>query len=150
MTEAATPPRKRSIERIVSRQINFGDAAAKSAFVRQVQALDGIFDVSITKRKRKRSNPQNSYYWAAIIPSVAAGLREAWGESLSADEVHILLKDMFLARSIVNRETGEEIGRVHPSSAVLSVEEFSEYIEKIMKFAASSLGTVIPSASEHF
>ena len=150
MTEAATSPRKRSIERIVSRQINFGDAAAKSAFVRQVLVLDGIFDVSITKRKRKRTDQQNKFLWAVVYTSVAEGFREASGELVSVDDVHIEMKKRFLGKTVVNRETVEELCVKMPTSTALSVEEFSEYVEKIARFAAEFLGTIVPSASEHF
>jgi len=139
---------KVNIERQGAVHINFDDHATRDAFVSRVSNLRGPHLVTIKPVKRRRSNPQNRYYWGVVIPSVAAGLVEAWGEVLTPDEVHVMLKEMFLSRPIVDRNTGEVVSHVYPSSKVLMIDQFTEYLEKIAKFAASSLGTVVPIASE--
>ncbi len=141
---------KVNIEKNLCRSINFDDAKQKAAFVAHVSHLQGVFDVRVTARKRVRTNPQNRYYWGVVVSHVAAGLAEMWGEVLTPDETHIMLKQMFLARPIVNRTTGEVSGHVYPSSAKLTIDGFSQYIEQISKFAAESLGVVIPSAAESY
>ena len=127
--------------------VNFDDAAAKSAFVRRISALTGKFSVRMTKYRARRSGQQNRFYWGIILPCICDGIAEAWGEPITADEVHLLLKQMFLSRPVVNHQTGQEMARVWPSSASLNVADFSAYIEKIAKFAAESLGVVLPESS---
>lgn len=137
-----------SLERNPIQVLNLSDASVKAGFVRRVQGLEGVYAVKIAKYRRRRSLQQNRFYWGAILPVICGGIAEAWGEPITADEAHLLLKQMFLSRPIVNKQTGEEMGRVPPSSASLNVDQFSEYIEKIAKFSAESLGVVLPSAAE--
>jgi hypothetical protein len=135
-----------NLERQNLQIVNFADAVEKSAFVRKVQSLNGKFWVKITKYQRRRSLEQNAFYWGVVLPLVCGGIAEAWGEPIMVDEAHLLMKTMFLSRPIIDHRTGEQMGRVPPSSAKLNVQEFSNYIEQISQFAAASLGCVMPEA----
>ncbi len=135
-----------NIEKQIAQDVDFSDDHAKAAFIGKLQHLTGIFSIKMSRRKRRRTNQQNKMLWGVIYPAVAAGFLEAWGENFSPDEIHIICKEMFLSRPVVNRDTGEVIARTYPSSAILSVEQFSEYLEKIFRFAGESLGCVVPSA----
>lgn len=128
--------------------VNFTNEGDKAAFIRKVGMLSGVYTVRISRHLRRRSLEQNRYYWGAILPVVCGGIAEAWGEPITVDEAHLLLKSMFLSRPIVNKQTGQEMARVWPSSKALNTDQFSEYIEKISRFAAESLGCVIPSSYE--
>ncbi len=134
-----------NIEKQIAQDVNFSDEHAKAAFIGKLRHLTGVFSVKMNRRKRKRTNQQNAYLWSTVYSAVAAGFYEAWGDKFSVDEVHIICKEMFLSRPVVDRTTGEVIAHVHPSSAVLSIEDFGIYLEKIFKFAGESLGCVVPS-----
>lgn len=51
-------------------------------------------DIEITiQRKRKvRSNPQNRYYFGVIVPIFQNCIKVEWGEIMSIEEVHNFLK----------------------------------------------------------
>ncbi len=138
-----------SLERQNIQTINFANDAEKAAFVRKVQGLSGVFNIRISKHQRRRSMEQNRFYWGIILPCICQGIAEAWGERITVDEAHLLLKQKFLSRPLVNQNTGEEMARVWPSSAGLNVAQFSKYIEQIAQFAAQFLGCVIPESEPH-
>ncbi len=96
---------------------------------RLVRSLAGQFiEVSLRKRKQQRSSQANKFYWSAIVPAIA----EATG--YTKDEAHEALKHHFL------KEDGDGPLVKIRSTATLSVEEFSIYIEQVMAFGATTFG----------
>lgn len=108
-------------------------------------------DVEITlQRKRKtRSNPQNSFYWGVVLPLVQMGLKDATGEVRDFNSIHyqILLPLLAPKRDIVNTDTGMVISEKMTSSE-LTTTEFSLYVDEIQKWAAEFLGINIPDPNE--
>lgn len=103
--------------------------------------------ISVEKRKIKRSNPQNRYYWSTIIVIMQNCLKST-GNMFSLEDTHELLKLRFLKHSfLINEETGECVERVK-STTELSTIEFSEYVEQIQQWCAEMFGVVIPSPGE--
>lgn len=95
------------------------------------------FVVEFRPYKSKRSNPQNSYYWGVVIPICADFL------GYSADEMHF----EFASRFIPEREYEgiDGASRIAPrSTAKLNTQEFTDYIEQIRVFMASTFGCNIP------
>ena len=92
-------------------------------------------DVILKKQVRKRSNPQNSYYWAVVVKILA----EHCG--YEPEEMHDALKWQFLAS-----HTDSALPTVR-SSAKLSTVEFSEYVEQCKRLAAE-MGVYIPEAGD--
>lgn len=127
--------------------IDFTDSEARRIFIGYVKNLRGPHRVSIHKERANRSSPQNRWYWGCIVPRVAAGLEECWGEKMSHDETHEWLKAKFNSRVMVNRKSGEVVGRTPQSTATLDVAQFSEFVEKVIRFAGESLGIEIPQPS---
>ena len=102
--------------------------------------------VEITiKKKNKRSTPQNSYYHGVVVAEVRHGLLEI-GYQMTADETHEFLKQKFNNIQIVNKE-GIVID-VPKSTTELNTIEFSEYVERIARFASEYLGVYIPAPNE--
>jgi hypothetical protein len=94
-----------------------------------------------SSKGNKRSNNQNSMYWGYIIHQVKDGLKEVGYDGIeNDDDVHSMLKMMFLKKTVVNHDTGEMITEIPGSTTGLTTHEFSEYIEKIIKFCAEYLG----------
>ena len=60
------------------------------------------------------------------------------------NDVHELLKQMFLKRRIVNEQTGEVIGELSRSTTELTIDEFSEYLNRIGQWCAEYLGFPLP------
>lgn len=94
----------------------------------------------------KRSNPQNRYYFKMVVPLIQAGLKDL-GHELTKEEAHEFLKAKFNSIDLVNEETGEVIS-VPQSTTRLNKEQFSEYKEKIQRWAAEWLQIVIPDPGE--
>lgn len=102
----------------------------------------------IHKDFRKRSLPQNAYYWAVVVPMVQKGLYDAGYDDVTSNEIaHEVIKRLFIKKDIVNKETGEVLVEGVGSTAKLTVPEFEELTEKVSKWSAEYLGVVIPAPS---
>jgi hypothetical protein len=97
---------------------------------------DKRFDIIVKKPKKKRSNPQNSYYWGVVLNLIS----QKTGHT--QDELHDAFARKYLRR--YNRHGLEFI----QSTTDLTTVEFSEYVEQIKRFAAIELDIVIPDAKD--
>ena len=99
---------------------------------------------------RKRSNQQNRYYWAVMVPIVRAGLQDLGFDDIEDNEdAHELLKELHLKKSILSRVTGDEIP-IAGSTRKLTIFEMNEYIERVARWAAEYLGVFIPSPTQQY
>ena len=57
----------------------------------------GRYEIIVKKAKR-RTNPQNSYYWAVVVPLIYEGLRNAGFELRNVDDAHSIIKQLFLKK----------------------------------------------------
>jgi hypothetical protein len=113
----------------------------RKRFEHEVSTLkDGAYEVSI-RRKNRRSNPQNNYYWGIIIPEIRLRLTEL-GHRVEDEQVHELLKAKFLSVPISNDQG--EVEHLPGSTAGLNKAEFSEYMDRTREWAAEFLGIEIP------
>lgn len=100
------------------------------------------------KDARRRSKDQNAYYWAVIVPTVKKALRDAGFDEVQDDEdAHEVMIGLFLKKYAVNKATGETLD-INRRTSKLTVSEFNEYLDKISRWSAEYLGTVIPSPYE--
>ena len=99
----------------------------------------------IIKKKNTRSTKQNSYYHGVVVAEVRHGLLEI-GYQMTNDETHEFLKQKFNNTQIVNKD-GVVID-VPRSTTELNTTEFSEYVERIARFAAEYLSVVIPMPNQ--
>jgi hypothetical protein len=104
--------------------------------------------VTIEKSKRKRSNPQNAYYWGVVVNIVYKGLIDAGyeREKLSSDVVHDFLKSKFLKKDVVNNN-GEYIEVVR-SSTDLTRSEFMDFLSDVQRWSSEFLHVTIPNPNE--
>lgn len=108
---------------------------------------DGRYLVTV-KDLRKRSLPQNAYYWSVIVPLVRKGLFDnGYDEVQTNDDAHEVIKHIHLKKRIVSKQSGDVID-IAGSTAILKMPEFNELIERICKWSAEFLGVVIPSPNE--
>lgn len=109
---------------------------------------DGTYMVRLQLRKR-RSLPQNAYYWGVVCEMVKDGLRDAGFNAIrTADDAHEVTKSLFLKKEVVNEDTGELLAVIGRSTTTLSTLEFSEYIDQIIQWAAEYLCISIPYPNE--
>ena len=103
--------------------------------------------LTIQKAKKRRSNPQNSFYHGVVIPIMQQCLKDA-GYLMTNESVHDMLKLRFLKESIlVNEGTGEYIERIK-STTELTTTQFAEYVLDIQKFAVEYFNVQIPNPNE--
>lgn len=101
------------------------------AYAAHLRSLRGKHvEIVAKQRRQKRSNQANRFYWGHVL----AELAEATG--YTKDEAHDALKFQFL------REEGDGPLVKVRSTADLSVQEFSEYLERVMAFGAETFGIV--------
>lgn len=112
----------------------------------QAREKDVPFTITLERKKRKRSNEVNRYWWGVVIPVIHRGLTEA-GHDIRKDDIHEFLKANFNFSEMVNEDTGEVI-RVPKSTADLSGSDFWELIDKVARFASEYLGEIIPPPGE--
>jgi hypothetical protein len=94
-------------------------------------------EVKFARPTTSRSLRQNRYYWGAVIGAIA----ESTGNS--PEDLHLVLKDMFLPRKFIT--LGAKEVEVRKTSADLSTEEFADYLRRIEAWAATELGIAIPT-----
>ena len=104
--------------------------------------------VRIEKAKKKRSNPQNAFWWSVVIPIMQQALKDA-GHLMTKEQTHDLLKLRFLKETIlVNENSGEYVERIK-STTELSTTEFMELIQNVQRFAIEYFNTEIPDPNEN-
>lgn len=101
--------------------------------------------ITIAKRTKKRSNPQNAYLWGVVYPLLLQGLVDVGYdiEKGSTELIHEWSKKEFLPAIKIERDNGDTLS-IPASTAKLTTVEFMEYIERIAQFSAEYLGVVIP------
>ncbi|SIS72780.1 MULTISPECIES: hypothetical protein [Chryseobacterium] len=114
-----------------------------------VQQFEGKEITLIFKRKyKKRSNGQNSFYWKVWIPILQRGVLDTWGEIMSAEDVHDLIKMNCNYEEKINEDTGLFV-RVPQSSTKLNTYEWEfEFKQKIRQFAKDFFNIVLPEPNE--
>lgn len=104
-------------------------------------------EITISRKRKKRSGQQNRYYWSCIVPIIQQGLFETQGEWLTTDVVHEFLKANFNYKELVNKDTGEVI-KVPKSTTESTTIEFEEYQDRCRMFADEYLNIIIPLPNE--
>lgn len=131
---------------IISSVVNGNLKRNRTLITNAIKSFEGK-DVLITieRNRKKRSNPQNAYYWGVVLPILQAGLHEATGETRDINSIHyqIVLPLLAPKRQIVNKDTGEVIVESMTSSE-LTTTEFCEFIISIQKWGAEFLNVEIP------
>ena len=112
-----------------------------SDVIKSLEGKDII--ITIEKKRKKRSNPQNAYYWGIVLPMMQTGFYNNLGEHVGIQEAHEFLKGRFLFREVVNQELGEVI-KLSKSTTELSTIEWETYMDQIRAFSTEFLGINIP------
>lgn len=107
------------------------------------ELVDGSYQCKIEKGK-KRSNRQNSFYWACVLPLVKEGLQyNGFREVKDEEDAHMVMKSMFLKSKVINEVSGDIIEIIKETKKLTTV-EFMTYIEEITQWAAEYLTVTIP------
>jgi hypothetical protein len=106
-------------------------------------------EITLTiKRKRKtRSNPQNAYYWGLLIPLMVGAVKNEWAEVWSNEKAHEFFKMHFLFYEKVNEDTGE-IVKLPKSTTENTTVEMEEYHSQIREFLFDWFNVTAPLPNE--
>ena len=127
----------------------FGGKVSKGQFVpddlakyrgRLAQLEGKRVRVSVKRESTGRSLSQNRLLWGVLYHTLSE-----WSGH-SPEELHEYLKDKFLAADQKELPSGE-VMVVTPSTTMLTVEEFTKYVDEIYRWAAER-GCYIPSPDE--
>lgn len=136
---------------ITSSVVN-GNLKKNRALIKEaVESFEGKeIEVTIQRKRKHRSNPQNAFYWGVVLPIVQEGLKDATGEVRDMNSIHyqIILPLVAPKREILNKQTGEVITETMTSSEMTTT-EFMEFILSIQQWAAEFLGVTIPDPNEN-
>lgn len=127
--------------------VNLSDREVKRKLMSEIGRLSGPYEILIRQVKRTRSLDANAYYFATVCTPFRDWLREIYGDNgFTAEQAHEMLKVKILGLDERKIEGTDESIAIIPRSKTLSVEEFSEYIEKCIAWLASFCNiVVIPS-----
>lgn len=101
--------------------------------------------LSVKRKRKQRSTPQNGYYWSVMVPMVRDAIN-SYGNEFSNDETHEFLKGRFNTKEV---EVGDgNYLQLPQSTSDLDTAEFAGYIDQIHQFASMVLGIYIPQPNE--
>lgn len=103
--------------------------------------------VTLEKPVKKRSNPQNAYYWAVLLPILQQCIKDNWGEVWTKEKAHDFCKMQFNFIERVNESTGE-IVRVPKSTTENTTIAQEELHSEIRNFIFEWFNTQVPLPNE--
>lgn len=99
--------------------------------------------IKIGVSRKIRSLDQNKYYWGVVIECCKQGVKELWGENITKEECHQLLKTHCHYHEKISELTDNNI-RIPLDTHDLTTTGFMEYIEKCCKFIGEIFGITVP------
>ena len=103
-------------------------------------------EITIQKKRKKRSLMQNNFYWGVVIPILYEGWKDM-GHDTSKEQIHEFNLKEFNFIEVVNEKTGE-VKRMPQSSTVMTTSQFMDFLSSIQRFAAEFLNIQIPDPNE--
>lgn len=101
-----------------------------------ISLCSGEIMITISKRKKPRSLPQNNYYWGVIIPILGNHF------GYNSNEMHDALKWLFLRQESVGKPMTIK------STTDLSTIDFEDYASNIRKWASEEFQVFLPLPNE--
>jgi len=108
----------------------------------------GTIEVRFNRKTKRRTNPQNAYYWSVVLPHIHAALVEL-GNDIDEEEAHDFLKNNFIPSKRISDRDGLNLGLAGKSTTKLTTVEFNAYLERVCRFALEDLNNLyIPPPPE--
>lgn len=132
--------------------VNLDNLQTKRRLISKIGAMSGLWEISLRQKKKRRSLNANSYYWSAFIPPWLEWLRENSGEPwITAEQAHeALVKRILGVKEVVDKQTGEVIDEVRPTTHDMDTGEFAQYLDRAAEFLASFAGIVVLPPEMYF
>lgn len=101
-------------------------------------SIDKPLRVQVSQHTSRRSAQQNRRYWGYVLTTIRDWIYEHSGQSYAAETLHEFFKQHFQPVTVVQVGTDQRI--IPQSTTALSVEEFGEFVEKVVAYAVTELG----------
>lgn len=140
----------RTILSLQRRTVVSGSRSTLRAMI--LEAFDRIQDGTIINvlmelAPQKRSLNENRYYWKVVCSLYAAHLTEATGKPYTGEQAHDFLRAALLTTWLDNPLTGES-REVLASTAVLTVAEMEQYLERCRQYLWENFSLYVPLPNE--
>jgi hypothetical protein len=110
--------------------------------------VDYLYEIEITRLSKAKSREQENFRWGVLYPEILHGLKNlGWNEVRNKDDVHDIVKALFLKKEIVNEGTGE-VFTIPDTTKNLSVEQEQQLQEDMRLWAAEFLGISLSEPNE--
>lgn len=117
---------------------------------------DTAITVTVKRKRKTRSLPQNAYYWGVIIETLYTYFSDWSPGEWTRESVHVYLKERFLPiifeidrPAFVVPDTGEQIVAPY-STTKLSTADFAAYVDTITAWAAQDLQIFIAEPNDEW
>jgi hypothetical protein len=94
--------------------------------------------------RKIRSLDQNSYYHGVVVACLVQGVLEQWGEKITSEQAHEMLKTNCNANGKIDELTSKQV-RIPMPTHSLSTIEFEEYQDRCRVFIAEMFGIDVPA-----
>jgi len=121
--------------------LNMDDVHVKRQLMSKIGTLSGVWKLTLTRQRFRRTLDQNAYYWVAVVTPFVEWLHDEWGDKIEPDQAHEMLKQRILG--VKYKEIAGQPLAIPPSSRNLDIEEFSIYVEKCIQWLAEFCGIVV-------
>ena len=129
--------------------LNMSNPKHKRVLKGYIDGLDGLYRFEFIRCRDQRTLKQNAYMHGVVFVEIAKAMTEAWGEPVSMLSAKAQLKDMFLRRPKINKQTGEIICHETIGTSDLDKEEGALFIDQCIKWAADMLNWSVPGPGEY-
>ena len=92
-------------------------------------------EIVLRKDNYYRSNQQNAYYFAVIVPLTIEAIKNEWAETWGVEKTHNMYKTMFLSEEKANYRTGEiiKIPKSTTQNTTIEQEDFHNQCREFLR-----------------
>jgi len=109
--------------------------------VQNIQA-EPIMQVTIKPYRKSKSDEQLGYLWAGVLPAISKHIEESGGDHYSTQDIYDWMIDEYTEKHIVSILGKDKVSS--KSASKMNTKEMSEFIERIIQFAAEELEFAVP------
>ena len=109
--------------------------------VQNIQS-EPVMQVIIKPYRKSKSEEQLGYLWAGVLPSISRHIEESGGQHFSTEDIYDWMIDEYAEKHIVSINGVDKVAT--KSASKMNTKDMSEFIEKIIQFAAVELSFAVP------
>ena len=112
--------------------------------VQEIQA-EPVMQVIIKPYRKSKSAEQLGYLWAGVLPAICKHLQDTGldkGVNYTPQDIYDWMIDEYSEKHIVSIMGKDKVSNI--SASKMNTKQMSEFIEKIIQFAAEELNFAVP------